>query len=96
MTNKSLRDGLVQDLAENTYLSYWYGLEGTIMLCTALQKQIPEKPINQTGYYRDNRCPACNARIKSGAGSSSTYRNNWCNHCGQAIDWNDKNSGGEE
>lgn len=55
----------------------------------ALEKQIPKKPINATGYYRDNKCPSCGKPIKSGKGSSSHYRNDWCNKCGQAIDWNE-------
>lgn len=28
MTTKGLRDGLIQDLAENVYLNYRFGLEG--------------------------------------------------------------------
>lgn len=53
------------------------------------EKQIPKKPINETGYYRDNKCPSCFKPIKSGKGSSSHYRNNWCNNCGQCIDWSE-------
>lgn len=55
----------------------------------ALEKQIPKKPINATGYYRDNKCPSCGKPIKSGKGSSSHYRNDWCNKCGQRIDWSE-------
>lgn len=54
-----------------------------------IEKQIPKKPINATGYYRDNKCPSCGKPIKSGKGSSSHYRNDWCNKCGQRIDWSE-------
>ena len=56
-------------------------------IINCIEKQIPRKPINETGYYRDNKCPNCNSRLKSGQGSSSRYRNNFCNKCGQKIDW---------
>ena len=52
-----------------------------------IEKQTPKKPINATGYYRDNKCPSCGKPIKSGNGSSSHYRNDWCNKCGQRISW---------
>lgn len=61
--------------------------EACCMGMAALEKQRPKKPKNKTGRYSDYHCPNCNARIKSGMGSSERYRNNFCNHCGQAIDW---------
>lgn len=54
----------------------------------ALEKQIPLKAIG--GHYAHMRCPSCNHRIPSGMGSSSRRRDNWCNYCGQAIDWSDE------
>ena len=59
------------------------------MALQALERQIPKKPENHSGRYYDNLCPLCGKRIKSGQGSSSRQRTNWCNHCGQAIDWSD-------
>lgn len=64
-------------------------LEAIELAIEILEKQIPKKPINETGYYRDNKCPSCLKPIKSGKGSSSHYRNNWCNNCGQHIDWSE-------
>lgn len=55
----------------------------------ALEKQIPKKPTGQ--HYAHMRCPLCNHRIPSGLGSSSRRRDNWCNYCGQAIDWSGNN-----
>lgn len=53
----------------------------------ALGKQIPIKPIGN--HYAHMRCPSCDHRIPSGMGSSSKRRDNWCNYCGQKIDWGD-------
>ena len=54
----------------------------------ALKKQIPMKAVGN--HYAHMRCPACNHRIPSGGGSSSRRRDNWCNYCGQKIDWDRK------
>ena len=61
---------------------YWQA--GTLAI-EALKKQIPMKPIGE--HYAHMRCPTCNHRIPSGGGSSSRRRDNWCNYCGQRIDW---------
>ena len=58
------------------------------MAIDALKKQIPMKPIGE--HYAHMRCPSCNHRIPSGGGSSSKRRDNWCNYCGQKIDWEEK------
>ena len=54
----------------------------------SLRKQIPKKAVGN--HYAHMRCPACNHRIPSGGGSSSRRRDNWCNYCGQKIDWDRK------
>ena len=55
----------------------------------ALKKQIPMKAVGT--HYAHMRCPSCNHRIPSGGGSSSRRRDNWCNYCGQKIDWSENN-----
>lgn len=55
---------------------------------SALEKQVGKKPIGT--HYAHMKCPACNHRIPSGMGSSSHRRDNWCNYCGQKIDWSVK------
>ena len=54
----------------------------------AMTKQIPKKAVGE--YYARMRCPSCNHRIPSGLGSSSRRRDNWCNYCGQRIEWEDE------
>lgn len=61
---------------------YWQAGELAI---NALKKQIPMKAVGT--HYAYMRCPSCNHRIPSGGGSSSRRRDNWCNYCGQKIDW---------
>lgn len=51
---------------------------------SALEKQIPMK---MPGTYTDYKCAVCGRRIRSGKGSSSIVRDNFCQRCGQAIDW---------
>lgn len=53
----------------------------------ALKKQIPMKAVGT--HYAHMRCPSCDHRIPSGGGSSSRRRDNWCNYCGQKIDWSE-------
>lgn len=50
----------------------------------ALQKQIPQKPINLKGrcggmHYSGN-CPVC-------AATANSSRNTYCRKCGQKLDW---------
>ena len=57
------------------------------MVVDALKKQIPMKAVG--AHYAHMMCPSCNHRIHSGGGSSSRRRDNWCNYCGQKIDWSE-------
>ena len=50
----------------------------------AIEKQIPKKPI---GTYTDFKCSVCGRRVRSGKGSSSKQRDNFCQKCGQKLDW---------
>lgn len=82
MTTKQLRDGLIQDLAENVYMNYWFGLEGTQMLCEALEKQIPRKPTRDDCAEHIYYCPFC-------LGWFNGYRKPHHCECGQTLDWSD-------
>ena len=50
----------------------------------ALEKQIPKKAknITTTVYYKQGRCPNCNALLKN-------TMNIFCSDCGQALDWSE-------
>lgn len=66
----------------------WWTNKAINTAIDALKKQIPMKPIGE--HYAHMRCPSCNHRIPSGQGSSSHRRDNWCNYCGQKIDWSNE------
>lgn len=53
---------------------------------TACEKQISQRPI---GKYTDYKCPICGRCVRSGKGSSSKGRDNFCQRCGQKLDWGD-------
>ena len=50
----------------------------------SLKKHIPVKP---KGKYTDFQCSVCGRRVRSGKGSSSRVRDNYCQRCGQRLDW---------
>lgn len=59
-------------------------IERNSVAISALEKQIPQKPI---GRYTDYKCPVCSRRVRSGKGSSSHQRDNVCQRCFQVLDW---------
>lgn len=68
-------------------------VRGDFSLCDiaidALKKQVPMK---MPGTHTDYKCAVCGRRIRSGKGSSSyKSRDNFCQKCGQAIDWSEDN-----
>ena len=62
---------------------FWQAFD---MAIDALRKRIPMK---MPGTYTDYKCAVCGRRIRSGKGSSSFQRDNFCQRCGQAIDWSE-------
>ena len=61
--------------------------EACTIAINALRKQIPMK---MPGTYTDYKCAVCGRRIRSGKGSSSfKSRDNFCQRCGQKIDWDE-------
>ena len=62
-----------------------YRALGTVEeLKEAREKQVAKKPI---GKYTDYKCSVCGRRVRSGKGSSSRQRDNFCQKCGTKIDW---------
>lgn len=62
----------------------------------AIEKQIPKKPIidnRNTHYidYKDYICPCCKKRIitKIDGDFISGRKQNYCDNCGQALDWSE-------
>lgn len=81
---------LIQAIKEQEYPLCNYPLPDVVNMAfdvaiSAIEKQIPRRAIGT--FYSQMRCPACSHRIPSGRGTSSHRRDNWCNYCGQKIDW---------
>ena len=76
---------LISDECTDTQDDYYDEIQLAILM---LEKQVPKKPFGE--HYAHMRCPNCAHRIPSGQGSSSRRRDNWCNYCGQRIDWGSK------
>ena len=50
----------------------------------ALGKTLPQRPSLETPYYY---CPVCRGGITSKEGLCGNGWNLFCNHCGQALKW---------
>lgn len=87
-------DTTLEALAEIEFLGGFKGKEKSqdavdeacLMACEALDKQIPQRPINLSNATLDAycaifRCPRCEGRLKMKSKGS------YCDKCGQAIDW---------
>lgn len=62
------------------------------LIHTALEKQMPEKPIEKevigvsmAGYKYRGRCSRCASTVLQ-------YRDNYCPNCGQALDWSNEDN----
>ena len=65
-----------------------YRALGTVEeLKEAREKQVAKKPI---GIHTDYKCSVCGRRVRSGKGSSSRQRDNFCQRCGQRISWTEE------
>lgn len=49
-----------------------------------VERVTPKKPV---GKHTSYKCPVCDRRVRSGKGSSSFGVDNYCQRCGQALDW---------
>lgn len=65
-----------------------YVKNAILVAINAIRLQIPKKPIS-FGGRTDYKCSVCGRRVRSGKGSSSRIRDNFCQRCGQALDWSD-------
>lgn len=89
MTYKEAKIDLIEsgiELGAGDFVDF----EALKIAVVALDKQIPQRPINLSnapldGYCAIFRCPRCKGRLKMK--SKGAY----CDKCGQAIDWSDGN-----
>lgn len=75
-----LAQGLVDAKNEETIACIKHNIEIIEKSIDALEKQIPQKPIDN---FFDKRCPFCNSIW------GITKDQKFCPKCGQAIDWSE-------
>ena len=63
-----------------------FGVKALRDAISALEKQIPKKPIEEQGI--SPRCPYCESA--NYLTNEDEEDNKFCGNCGQAIDWRDK------
>ena len=56
------------------------------VVCEALEKQIPKKPINYDSVPH-SRCPVCNNSVKI---FEDAHEYHYCLYCGQLLDWSEE------
>jgi hypothetical protein len=88
LSAQTVRDNIaiMEECEEPDDAGYYLQLEHEKFVLGCIEKQIPKKPIIHG--YREGReintisftCPNCNKHIG---------RENFCKHCGQALDWSD-------
>lgn len=89
MTYKEAKIDLIEsgiELGAGDFVDF----EALKIAVVALDKQIPQRPINLSNapldaYCAIFRCPRCKGRLKMK--SKGAY----CDKCGQALDWSDDN-----
>ena len=78
---KHYKYGITHDIFAEPVYSY------AILSIDALEKQIPKRPIYGS-THKLNCCPVCdNAFTFYGAYRTFSTMPNFCDYCGQAIDW---------
>ena len=63
------------------------GLQAMKVCKSALEKQIPKKPIEDGYYDEPSVCPNCGCSVINEA--DNDYKFEYCYNCGQALDWSD-------
>lgn len=76
---------------ERDYAQFSQYVKEAIKIATsAIEKQIPKKPINVEKHYYE--CPCCKQDLGVSDDDIFVYENpikKYCNNCGQALDWSD-------
>ena len=80
------------DMCDDCYLCYAQGttgehIESVKVAIQALEKQLPNKVVMEKNIYL---CPECGANAETDCGDDMLdYRLNFCDNCGQKLDWSD-------
>ena len=80
------------NLCDNCDLCYAQGTNGEHIksieiAIEALKKQMPKKVLTERNIYI---CPSCGASVETDCGDDMLdYRLNFCDNCGQKLDWSE-------
>ena len=89
---KGIYEDCNKDMCDDCYLCYAQGntgehIESVKVAIQALEKQIPKKVVMDKNIYL---CPNCGANTETDCGDDMLdYRLNFCDNCGQKLDWSD-------
>lgn len=80
----------IECLKSNKPTSGYVMLQESIdMAIQALEKQIPKKPVKDGKW--SYKCPCCGGNAETDCGDNFyDYRLDYCNGCGQKLDWSDE------
>ena len=83
MTDEQTRMQFLIALNSNAYINMCT-CDDMVNVISALEKQIPEKPVGDLKSVPHYRCPKCFGGVKMYE-DSIVYP--YCHHCGQKLDW---------
>lgn len=80
----------IRDAIETVEYARAFNTENTplmIALNTVIDAAAKQIPVTTVGWLTDYQCGICGRRVRSGNGSSSLVRDNYCQKCGQKLRW---------
>lgn len=84
MTFEQTREQFLLAYNSNAYLNMCES-DDMYNAISALEKQIPKKPIEDGYYDEPSVCPNCGGNVINQA--DNDYHFQYCHYCGQSLDW---------
>ena len=90
---KGIYEDCINDMCDDCALCYAQGntgehIESVKVAIQALKKQIPKKVVKVDIWTY--KCPICGSNVETDCGDDMLdYRLNYCDNCGQKLDWSD-------
>lgn len=79
-------DSVIKEGVDKAMASYEFEMGFTLK--QAVEKQIPQAPIDREDAFGDKwlTCPSCGNPVTN-VWSKAEYKPNYCHYCGQRYDW---------